>query len=306
MTDWLLDGVFGWLAARLAGLLSWLLNLLTSRLFTSPDVTVLPQVQYLADRSAAVVSGAFVLAILVAAGLVMTHGTLQVRYEVKDLLPRLVAGLGLSVFAVPLCRALIDLANAATWALVGEAASGPRVVEFVRHTLVITVADPGVRALATVITLIIVVLIFQLLTSWVFRFFTLLLVTGLAPVALAAYALPQTQPVAQLWWRSMLGALVIPGLQGIAFSAGVDLLLDPAHSLPATAGFILPGPTATTVMNLLMVTCLLLVTVRIPRLVARYALRNGGTGTAGVVVRAVVVQSVLRGTGIRGLSRLAR
>jgi hypothetical protein len=312
MTNWLLDGVFGWLAQRLADVLGWLLSILTSRFFTSPDVTVLPQVRSLADRSAGVVTAVFVVAILVAALLTVTHGTfvtsVQVQYEAKTLLPRLAAGLALSAFAVPLCHSIIDLANAVSVALVGPAASGPRVVAFVHTQLQAVANDPAARALAAINTLIIVVLIFQLLLSWVTRVAVLLVVAGLGPVALACYALPQTQPVAILWWRSLLGALVTPALQGVAFSVGVDLLLDPSHSLPAEAGF--PAVTAssgTTVVNLFFVVCLLLLAVRIPRLVTRYAIRQGGgTNPAGLIIRAVVVSTLTRRLPIPGLRRMAR
>lgn len=308
MTDWLLDGVFSWLAARLTDVLGWLLSALTSTFFTSPDVTGLPQVRGLADRSAGVVAAVFVLAILVAGVLSMTHGSLQVTYQVKDLLPRLVTGLGLSGFALPLCRGLIELANAVTTALIGQAAAGPRVVEFVKVQLTAVNRDPAAQALAAVITLMIVVLIFQLLLSLLVRIATLLVVAGLGPVALACYALPQTQPAAVLWWRSLLGVLVTPALQGIAFTVGVDLLLDPSHNLvPMTGISGITGSSGTTVINLFFVACLLMLTVRIPRLVTRYAIRQGGgTSTAGVIARTIVVQTVLRRLPVPGLSRLAR
>ena len=308
MTDWLFDGVFSWLAARLADVLGWLLSTLTSTFFTSPDVTGLPQVQALADRSAGVVAAVFVLAILAAGVLSMTHGSLQVQYQAKDLLPRLVTGLALSVFALPLCRALIELSNALTTALIGQAAAGPRVVEFVRVQLKAVNRDPAAQAMAAVITLLIVVLIFQLLLSLLVRIATLLVVVGLGPVALACYALPQTQPAAVLWWRTLLGTLVTPMLQGVAFSVGVDLLLDPGQNLvPMTGVSGVAGSSGTTVMNLFLVACLLMLAVRIPRLVTRYAIRQGGgSSTVGVVVRTIVMQTVLRRLPIPGLSRLAR
>ena len=40
--------------------------------------------------------------------------------------------------------------------------------------------------------------------------------------------------------------------------------------------------------------CLLWVTVRIPKLVGRYVTRAGQMSTAGVVLRAVIIQSITR------------
>jgi len=267
----------------------------------------MPQVQALAARASGVVAGVFVVAILAAGVLAMTHGSVQVQYHAKDLLPRLAAGLVLSGFALPLCRGLIEVGNAVTAALVGQAASGPRVVTFVQAQLKAVVNDPAAQAMAAVITLLIVVLIFQLFLSMVVRIATLLVVAGLGPVALACYALPQTQPVAVLWWRSLLATLVTPALQGVAFSIGTDLLLDPDSNLiPMTGLAGMQGSSGTTLINLFFVACLLLLTVRIPRLVTRYAIRQGGSSTVGVVARTIVVQSVLRRAPIPGLSRLAR
>jgi hypothetical protein len=138
-----------------------------------------------------------------------------------------------------------------------------------------------------------------LLASWFARVATLLVLAGLAPVALACYALPQTQPVAQLWWRALLGCLAVPLLQAVAFSSGVDLVLNPDHNLSGELGI-----SVTDVVNLFMVLCLLVLTVRIPRLVARHVSQRGAASTAGVIVRAVLVQSL--GRHLPGARRLIR
>jgi hypothetical protein len=301
MTDWLLDGVFSWLAQRLQGALGWLLTFLTSTVFTSPDVTVFPQVQTLADRSALVVDAVYALAV-VAAGLIgMTHGGFQIRYAVKDLIPRLVVGFIASAFATQVCAGVIQFANTVTTAMVGPASSGPRVIRFVADRLAHATWDPTVRPLMVVIALLIVVLVFQLLFSWFARIATLLVLAGTAPVALACYGLPHTQPVADLWWRVLLAVLATPLLQGVAFSVGVDLILDPSGNFATGAGL----PVGSDTFNLFLIACLLMVTVRIPRLVARYVAQGGrGMTTAGVLARAVVIQTVTRRLPVPGVRRL--
>src|SRR5262245_1131791 len=267
MTDWLLNGLIEWLAERVQGMLGGLVSFLTAAVFTSPDITVFPQVQLLAGRSSVVVNAAFVLAIVVAGVVGMTHGTFQIRYEVKDLLPRLVFGFVASNFGVELCRMLIEVANALVAAMVGETASGPRVIEFVTARIVSAMKDPAAGTLAVVIGLIIVVLIYLLLVGWFARVATLIVLAGIAPVALACYGLPHTQPAAQLWWRSLLGCLSIPVLQALFFSTGVDLLLSPDHNIPILLLGAGAGPTPSTdVFNLFIAACLLWVTERIPRL----------------------------------------
>ena len=301
--DWLLDGVFGWLAERLQNALGWLVQFLASTFFTSPDVTVFPQVQALADRSAVVVDAAFGLAVITAGAIGMTHGGFQIRYALKDLIPRLVFAFVASAFATQLCAGVIQVANATTTAMIGQTSSGSRVIEFVTTRLAHASWDPTSRPLLAIIALIIVVVFFQLLFTWFARVATLLVLAGTAPLALACYALPHTQPVADLWWRTLAGVLVTPLLQGAVFSTGVDLLLDPGHNLAISAGL----PAGSDALNLFLIACLLMVTVRIPKLVARHVTSSGRSmSTAGVLLRAVVIQTVTRRLPIPGLRRVWR
>jgi hypothetical protein len=297
--SWLLDGILTWLAKRVQGALSWLVGFLTSAFFTTPDVTVFPQAQALAERSALIVQATFGLAIIVAGAIGMTYGSVQIRYELKDLLPRLVFAFVASAFGTQLCAGLIRVANALTVAMVGQVAAGPRVIEFVKDEITAALLDETTAVIALIIAILIVVLFFQVMFAWFVRVAVLLIVAGTAPIALACYALPQTQPVAQLWWRTLLSALAIPVLQGVTFAAGVDMLLDPDHASPLILEL-----SRSNVANLVMVACLLTVIVRIPRLMARYASHGGSMSTAGVLVRAVVIQSV--GRRLPGAGRILR
>jgi hypothetical protein len=300
MTDWLYNGLIEWLAERVQGMLGGLVSFLTTTFFTSPDVTVFPQVQLLVSRSMVVVNAFFVLAIIAAGAIAMTHGTFQIRYQAKDLLPRLVFGFVIANFGSELCRMLIETANALMLAMVGETASGPRVIEFVKARILGAMSDPASGVLAVVIGLIIVVLFYMLMVGWFARIALLIVLAGIAPAALACYALPQTQAAAGLWWRSLLGCLSTPVLQAIFFSTGVNLLLDPDSNVPVLLG--LPGGLPSMdLFNLFIAASLLMLTVRIPKLVGRYVTRGGQMNTAGVVLRAVIVQSITRRMRLPGL-----
>ena len=290
---WLMDSIVEWLAKRVQGMLSGILSLLKSAIFTSPDVTVFPQVQYLAGRSLVIVNAAFILAIIAAGCIVMCNGTFQIQYGAKDLLPRLVVGFVAANFGMQICKLAIVTGNALVEAMVGTAASGPEVIEFVKRRMASTMGDEASGLLAVIIALLIVVLLYTLLVQWFSRVAALIVLAGVAPVALACYCLPQLQPVAQLWWRALLGCLAIPLLQAICFSASVDLLLDPRYNAPILLGL---GPAPSTdVLSLAIVVCLLVVTARIPKLVGRYVSQHGrSVSTAGVLLRAVVIQSVTR------------
>jgi hypothetical protein len=83
-------------------------------------------------------------------------------------------------------------------------------------------------------------------------------------------------------------------LQAITFSAGIGLLLDPTHNMPVLIG-VPPGAPSMDTFNLFIVACLLWLTARIPKLMARYLTRAGApVSMAAVVLRSVVVQSATR------------
>jgi hypothetical protein len=289
MTDWLMDGLVGWLAERVIDLLSGLLSVLASSLFLSPDVTVLPQVTSIAGKSALVVDACFILAIIAVGIATMTGDSMEMRYGIKQLIPRLVVGFALSAFAVPLTSELITIANALTVSMTGASAPTTETVTFVKARVTAALTDEDSAVLMVVIGLLIVVLMFMLVGTWLTRIGMLLVLAGIAPVALACYATPWTQGVADLWWRTLLGCLATPALQAVAFATGIDLLIGPRGNLPILLG--LPGSDT---VNLLLVIGVLWVTVKIPAMMRRYVTRKGSPSIGAILLRAVVIQGVTR------------
>lgn len=289
MVDWMMDGLVSWLAEKVVDLLGGLLAFLASSMFVSPDVTVLPQVTSIADKSALVVDASFILAIIAVGIVAMVGDSVEVRYGIKELLPRLVVGFVLSAFAVPLTGVLIDIANALTASIAGTTAPTTEAVTFVRARIASAMTDEGSALLMAVIGLLIVVLMFMLVGTWLARIGVLVVLAGIAPVALACYATPWTQGAAELWWRCLLGCLATPTLQAVAFTAGIDLLVDPEANLPILLG--LPSSDA---VSLMLVIVVLWVTIKIPGMMRRYVTRSGSSNSGGVLLRAVLIQGVTR------------
>ena len=284
-----MDGLVSWLAEKVVNLLGGLLTLLASSLFISPDVTVLPQVTSIADKSALVVNACFILAIIAVGIATMTGDSIQMRYGIKELVPRLVVGFVLSAFSVPLTGGLISIANALTVSMTGTTAPTTETINFVKARITKALSDEGSALLVAIIGLLIVVLMFMLVGSWLTRVGVLLILAGIAPVALACYATPWTQGAADLWWRTLLGCLATPTLQAVGFSAGIDLLIGPDANLPILLG--VPGSDT---LNLLLVVGVLWVTVRIPSLIGRFVTRKGSPNIGGVLLRAVFIQGITR------------
>jgi hypothetical protein len=294
---WLLNHVMDWVVKAILGAFDAVFGVIAHGLLLSPDVTVLPQVQGLAARSAAVVDVVFVLAFLAAGALVMFAGGQEAsRYTVKDLLPRMVVAFVAAHFSQLLCGRAIGLANGVTVSLTSQDVDHAGALSAVRSYVTAAAANPASELLFAVVVAVIVVLLAATTFGMVARFAVLLVLTAAAPAALACHALPQTDPAARLWWRTYAGCLAVPVLQALTLSSGQAVLLDPAHILPVLG---LPGDPGG-LANLLIVVVLLWATVKIPGLVGRYAAAPRGGGFGGQVVRVVLIQRGLRALGVRG------
>ncbi|GAA1370312.1 hypothetical protein [Catellatospora chokoriensis] len=287
MGSYLMDPVIEWFAEQVLKMISGLLAFLTSGMFLSPDVTGLPQVRHLADKAAMVVNASFVLAIIAAGVMTMTASTVEMRFQAKAALPRLVVAFVASVFALPLTSALVTTANALTVAMVGQESAAGTAIESTKAHLSSILSNPLTLLVGVVIGLLVVGLGYYLAVSWIVRVFLLVILASIAPFAMACYCLEAASPVAQLWWRSVLGCLGTPTLQATTLSAGMGLLTTSDANLP-----IILGLPATDMVNLLIVVVILWVTVKIPSLMRRFVTQHGGPNVGGVIVRTVFVQSL--------------
>ncbi|MBQ1052116.1 hypothetical protein KBX50_27125 [Micromonospora sp. C51] len=296
----ILDQVVEWLIEAVLACLNAVFGLITDVLLTTPQVTALPQVQALTGRSIWIVDTVFVLVFVAAGVMVMVSGgNEQSRYTVKDLAPRLVVGFVTAHVSQLLCGQLITVANALTGAVSEGTYDGDSAFAAVRRHV-----DAGRDATASLLFLILVLVITVLIVMTAFqligRFIALLVMTAIAPLALACHAVPALEGIARMWWRAYGGCLAIPTAQAFTLTAGQWMLLDEAHLLPVLGLSVEPGG----VLNLFIVIVLLWTTVKIPALVGRWASQGGRGPTAflGTVVRVVVVQQLAR--SIPGLSAI--
>ncbi|MDZ5447907.1 hypothetical protein U2F26_35325, partial [Micromonospora sp. 4G57] len=228
------------------------------------------------------------------------------RYTIKDFLPRLIVGFVAAHFSQLWCAMLIDLANALTAALTtgdGDSDGALRAIK----THINAGQDKTAVLLFVTCVAIIAVLLAGTAFSVIVRFAVVLVLTAFAPLALACHALPQTDPVARLWWRSYAGTLAVPAVQGFTLYAGQWMLTDPDHLLPVLGLPVDPGG----VINLFVVMVMLWTTLRVPALMSRFVSASGGgrgTNMIGAAVRVILVQQVTRsipglGRGLRAVGR---
>ena len=298
MIDWILGGLVDWLVGQAVAAIDTAADIWPDGLFTMPDLTTLPQVQALSSRTLWVVNTSFVLAVLAAGIIAMTYEQVQIRYSIKELAPRLVFAAVAANFAIPMCQALITIANALTMALADQQITGHGVLVTLQG-LVLASQNLATGLLLVVLALVMVILVFALVLGWLARITGLLILLAIAPAALACYALPYTEGAARLWWRSMLGCLGTQTLQVVTVVSGLRVLLDPSVNLPALLGM---GGGA--MINMLVALIVLITAVRIPSLMRRYVTR-GGPGIGSYILRVVLVQQAVRAVLPGGGGRLA-
>ncbi|MFG1952442.1 hypothetical protein [Micromonospora sp. NPDC048830] len=297
---WLLDQILDWLATAILATLDALFGVISSALLITPNVTSLPQVQALTGRSVLVVDTIFVLAFVAAGVLTMTAGGNETsRYTAKDLGPRLIVGFVAAHFSQLWCGMLIDLANALTGALTTPSGDSDGALRAIK-THIGAGQDRTATLLFVVCVAIIAVLLAATAFSVIVRFAIVLVLTAVAPLALACHALPQTDPVARLWWRSYAGILAVPVAQGLTLYAGQWMLTDPQHLMPVLGLPVDPGGA----LNLFVVMVMLWTTLRVPTLMSRFVsagASNRGVNMLGAAVRVLVVQQATR--AVPGLGR---
>ncbi|MEU4218929.1 hypothetical protein [Actinoplanes sp. NPDC026623] len=295
-----LDNILDWFADLLLDSLNTMIAVITNVLLITPNVTRLPQVQALTGRAIWIVDTMFVLVFLAVGVLTMTNqGDERSRYTVKDLIPRCVVGFITAHFSQLITGQMIDVANGLTSALTEQNFNNDGAFQAMRNH--ITTAGETGGLLFLVCVSIILFLMAATGCSAIVRFALALVLTAGAPIALACHALPQTDPIARLWWRSFGGVLAVPILQGFVLFAAQWMLLDPAQMMPMLGLPVEPG----SVLNLFVVMVLLWTCVKVPGLVRRYATEGGrGTTVLGAMVKVIVVQQISR--AIPGIGRVLR
>lgn len=291
-----MDQIVAWLLEFILDTFTTVLRFIETGLLHTPDVTTLPQVRALSDRSVGVVDVVFVLVFTAAAAITMASGgNERARYEVKDLIPRAVVGFVAAHFSPVVISHTIAVTNALVGAFSSEQLDDSGALDAISRQVRVAGSNPSSPLLAALLIAIVAVLLASTAFGLLTRIAVLLVLATIAPIALALHALPQTEGIARLWWQTLLGCLVTPALQAFCLQAGTWMLLDPRHTVPfgGTAG----GPTA--LFNLLVVIMLLYVTVKVPKLVKQYLVRGAPPhNLAAAFVRTVVVNQAARAVGV--------
>ncbi|XVS61879.1 hypothetical protein ACQPYE_26795 [Actinosynnema sp. CA-299493] len=296
------EGIAGFLHLLVGESLNVLLGWVGSSLLSTPTLADLPRVGEIWEQSRLFVVAVYSLLVMLAGLLLMGHETVQARYSLRDIAPRVVVGFLAANLSLFVGDHAIRLANAATMAVLGDGldpqTSGKAVTELFVSLVANSLVTGGLFAGA--LSVVLTVLLVGLLVGYIVRVaLTVILLAG-APLPLMCHGLPQTEGLAYWFWRAGAGVLGIQVGQSLTLICALKVFLEPG-------GFHFFGaPTADGLINLLVLISLVWVLVKIPGWVMRQVQIGGGRRSfVGGLARAFVVGKTMGVLGGRGIGSAA-
>jgi hypothetical protein len=285
------EAINSWVRELVARAITPAVDLAARSVLATPDLTdANGRVRELWQLSLGLANTGYVLLITAGGALLMTNETLQARYTVKDVAPRLVVGMVASNTSLLLVTLGIQAANALSRALLGPGIDPAQAEATLKAVLVFPL--DGANTLVLVAGVVVTGLAVVLAASYVLRVAVLIALTVAAPLVLACHGLPHTEAVARWWWRATTACLVIPVAQSLVLICALRVFFH--HDSDRLLGL-----GTARLVDLLVATCLLWLLARIPAWAARMVFA-GRPGSVVSVARSYVAYRLLR----RGLARL--
>jgi hypothetical protein len=296
VAPWDIPGLIGqaidsWFSGLVVAALNPVLDLLGTTILATPDVSGPGQVSELWGVSAGIADSLLVLLVLAGGALVMTHETLQTRYSIKEIAPRIVVAAVAANASLSIAGVAIRFSNALSQAFLGQGVDPATAMATMRGLIMAPLASGGI--FLVLIGIVIAILAVVLLVVYIVRIVLVILLVAAAPLALICHAWPPIEGMARLWWRGFIALL---GVQlGQSFVLVTALRVFFASDGNATLGL----ASGSGLVDLLVTLCLFWVLIRIPFWARRAAFSGRGSQT-GVVRRAV--RTVLELKGVRAIA----
>ncbi|MET7773159.1 conjugal transfer protein TrbL family protein [Nocardia sp. NPDC005366] len=267
-----------------------LLDLLSRTLLTTPEPGDLPQVGVLWSQSWQLVTALYVLVVMAAGVLLMVRETLQTRWSIHELLPRLVVGFIAGAMSMVIATTAIGFANALATALGGEGVDSGSAATTLKE-LTRTNSSGGVFALLLMVALMVMLVV--LLVAYVVRVSVTIILIVAAPLFLMCHALPGLEGVARWWWRSFAACLAIQVVQSLTLVTMLRVFLTPG-------GWGFFGPNANGIVNLIVALALMGVLIKTPFWLLSVLRIGQGRSFVGSVTRSYLTYKtfgLLKGIG---------
>lgn len=274
-----------WFAGLVKDALNPAMVLVGRTLLSTPQIVGEANVRSYWQLCLGVADALLVLVVIVGGALVMSHETLQSSYALKDILPRLLVAAIAANASLAISGQMIAFANVLSSGLLGNGVDPEQAGHTLELLVFHSIADGGIFLILLGVAC--VVLAVALLILYLVRASLIVLAVLAAPICLLAHGLPQTEGIARLWWRVMIGALLVQVAQALTLAATVHVFFASGHS-------VLGVGTGGSLIDLLLVLCLFWVLLRIPFWAKELAF-SGRPSTAARMAKTYVIARVVRG-----------
>ncbi|GAA5172579.1 hypothetical protein GCM10023321_72650 [Pseudonocardia eucalypti] len=262
-----------------------LLRLLSGVLLNAPDPRCMPGMVELWGHTRTIAVALYGLLITAAALIVMGHQTVQTRYSLRDLAPRLVLGFAAANLSLWIIGLAVGFGNALTTSVLGTADTSAAQTAL-RELIGAGMRDQQAGAWMIFVTAAFVVVVVLVLIGYVQRLALLAILTVAAPLALACHALPGLDRLAAWWWRAFAALLGAQFAQALTLVVALKIFLAPG----AVAG---SGVLAEQDMRVFLALGVVVLMAIIPIRVMSAAKLSQGSSILSSVVRTVLMIKTL-------------
>jgi hypothetical protein len=256
-------------------------------LLSAPQIAGNAAVQSYWQASLGVADALLVLIVVAGGVLVMGHETLQSRYALKDVLPRLAVAAVAVNLSLVICEQMVSIANALASGLLGAGVS-PEQAGHTLQTLVLNAIESG-GIFLVLVGLACALLAVALIVTYLVRAACIVFLVGAAPVCLLGHGLPQTEGLARLWWRLVFAALGVQVAQALVLAGAVHVFFSQGGKGALGVG------ASGNLVDLLLALCLLFVLFRIPFWAKDLALSGRHHSRSAGMAKTYVTFRVIRG-----------
>jgi hypothetical protein len=252
-----------------------ILELIGHTALSTPTISDLPGIGELWNNSWEIVLAAYGLFILLGGIVVMGYESVQARYSIREIGPRIPLAFLASALSLFFADKFIRLANGLTLGVLGDGVNTPSLGTALTDA-VAGIATGGLFII--LIGLVLVVLGLVLLVVYVVRIVVLLVLIASAPLFLMCHASPYTDPLARWWWKAITAVLAIQLAQAAVLITSVDTFLS--------GGVHLFGSTGSALASLVAAIALFFVLFKIPFWLLRAVKVSSGRSFLGGLARA--------------------
>ncbi|WP_344396484.1 hypothetical protein [Streptomyces vastus] len=221
------DAVTSFLGTLIEQIMKPVREFLADTLLATPDVTKHADIKKLWTAMLGITAGIYVLFVTAGGVTVMGYETVQTRYALQQIAPRLVLGMVAAATSLTVMGKAISLSNALAHAIMATDMSdaGQGMVERVLPFALF--GSAGLKLYLLILAIVMITLVLAVLIGFLVRVAVMALLAVAAPLMLACHAHPLTDPVARLWWRALAGCLVIQIAQSMTFILALKLFFAP-------------------------------------------------------------------------------